>query len=425
MNLNATRGPLALLLTGLLAACGYQGAAPTASHYQQIITVSLKGGESVQGLQKRYGGEVVAFKPAAHFALVATSRPAGLGTLALGDSAEPNAGRIGSAAGAVLWTRAGAVLWTRAGAVLWTRAGAVLWTRAGAVLWTRGMFEPVAENTGTWTSIHLDSAQARLTRLGAGVKVAVIDTGVDLNLSVLQSSLAPQSEWHDYVGGDGLPNEEGTPDDHGYGHGTGIATTVLQVSPGATILPMRVLAQDGSGDVSSTAQAIIDAADKGANIINLSLGMPEESPALEAAISYAEGLGATVVTSSGNDGATTLDSPARGAATDPARLAVGSVNGQGQVSAFSNTGQGLSVYAPGELIYGPAPLEREAAWSGTSQSAAVASGALALGLAEGVQPGAVRSALVSTTAPVHAADGLSVSGAGQLDLDAYARAIKP
>jgi len=428
MKTFALKSPLVLLLSGVLAACGQQASVPATTHYAQVLTLRLTGGETEQGLRQRYGGDVLAFKPAAHFALVAVNKPlsAGLHTLSLnGGAAEANEGRIQSSAGAVLWTRAGAVLWTRAGAVLWTRAGAVLWTRAGAVLWTRGSYEPVAENTPNWTSVHLESAQARLSRLGAGVKVAVIDTGVDLNLSVFQGSLAPASQWRDYVDGDQYPNEEGTPDDHGFGHGTGIAGTVLQISPGATLLPMRVLAQDGSGDVSSAAQAIIDAADAGSNVINLSVGMPETSPAIETAIRYAEGLGAIVVTASGNDGGGSLDFPAQGAEHDAPRFAVGSVNGSNQVSAFSNTGAGLTLFAPGELIYGPAPQEREAAWSGTSQSAAVTSGALALGLAEGASPAAVSTALRGTVAPVHSADGQPLTGTGQLDLDAFARVLRP
>lgn len=429
MKTFALRSPLVLLLSGLLAACGQQAAVPSATtHYAQVLTLHLSGSETEQGLKQQYGGDVLAFKPAAHFALVGLVKPLNTGLRALslgGGSAEPNEGRIQSSAGAVLWTRAGAVLWTRAGAVLWTRAGAVLWTRAGAVLWTRGSYEPVAENTPNWTSVHLESAQARLSRLGAGVKVAVIDTGVDLNLSVFQGSLAPASQWRDYVDGDQYPNEEGSPDDHGFGHGTGIAGTVLQISPGATLLPMRVLGQDGSGDVSSAAQAIIDAADAGSNVINLSVGMPDDSAAIEAAIQYAEGLGAIVVTSSGNDGGTSLDSPARGAQHDAPRFAVGSVNGSNQVSAFSNTGAGLTLFAPGELIYGPAPQEREAAWSGTSQSAAVTSGALALGLAEVASPATVSAALRSTVAPVQTADGQPVTGSGQLDLDAFSRVLLP
>ncbi|WP_407571891.1 S8 family serine peptidase [Deinococcus altitudinis] len=414
-----------LLLSGLLAACGQQASVP-AAHYAQVLTLHLKGGETSQGLGQKYNGTVLVFKPNEHLALIATNGlPSSLGTLGLNDHSEPNIGRIRSSAGATIWTKAGATIWTKAGATIWTKAGATIWTKAGATIWTKGTYEPVPENTTNWSSVHLDSAQARLARLGTGVKVAVVDTGVDLNLSFFQGSLAPASEWRDYVDGDRTPNEVGTQADHGYGHGTGIAGTILQISPGATILPMRVLGPDGGGDVISTAQAIIDAADLGANVINLSLGMPEVSPAIEAATLYAEGKGVVVVTSSGNDGASTLDFPARGAADDSARLAVGSVDDQGQISAFSNVGAGLSVFAPGEMIYGPAPEEAGAAWSGTSQSAAVTSGAVALGLGEGAAPAAVRAALLNTVSPVHTADAAPVTGAGQLDLGAFAQVIVP
>jgi len=273
------------------------------------------------------------------------------------------------------------------------------------------------ENSGNWVSAGLDAAQTRLTHLGSGVKVAVIDTGADTAL--FAGSLAPQSEWRDWVDGDTLPDEPGTPADAGFGHGTGITSTILQMSPGATILPLRVLGTNGGGDVADVAAAIVYAADSGSQVINLSLGTSDPSPAIEAAIQYAESLNVLVVTSSGNDGATQLDYPARGAQGDPQRLAVGSVGLDGTVSAFSNTGAGLSVFAPGEGIYSPAPQDYGVYWSGTSQSAAVVTGALALGLGEQHGPAQTRAALLSSTASVPGQD------AGRLNLAAYSALLNP
>ena len=418
-----TSATIGLILTGLLSACsqndaGTLPASAAGPQYDRVLTLKLRGGETATSLQAQYGGRVLAFKPLSGFALVATSRPASsFSTLSVGSASEPNRSQVHASAGTMIWMKAGTMIWMK--------AGTLIWMKAGTMIWMKGSYQPVPENTDNWTSIGLDAAQTRLTHLGAGVKVAVIDTGADLNLSVLRGSLAPGSEWRDYVGNDALPDEEGQPGEGGYGHGTGIATAILQISPQVSILPMRVLGADGSGDVDHTAQAIIDAADDGARVINLSLGMPESSPALETAIRYAESQGSLVVTASGNDGQGAMDFPARGATQDPLRLAVGSVDASGTISAFSNTGAGLSVYAPGEWVYGPAPQEMMAAWSGTSESAGVVSAAAALGLGEGVPASSVRAALLSTAAPVLSDSGTVVPGPGRLDLDAFSRALLP
>ena len=83
-------------------------------------------------------------------------------------------------------------------------------------------------------------------------------------------TLAPASEWMDFVDNDGCPMDE--PGGDGYGHGTGVAGVVLQVAPNATILPFRVLGPDGSGDMTSVLAAIDHAVTMGADVINLSLG---------------------------------------------------------------------------------------------------------------------------------------------------------
>ena len=106
--------------------------------------------------------------------------------------------------------------------------------------------------------------------LGEGVKVAVIDTGIDLDHPGFAGRLAPAGEWRDYVDGDDFPMDE--PGGAGFGHGTAVAGIIVQVAPNATILPIRVLAPDGRGDVDDVVTAIDHAITVGAQVINLSLG---------------------------------------------------------------------------------------------------------------------------------------------------------
>jgi subtilisin family serine protease len=130
---------------------------------------------------------------------------------------------------------------------------------------------------------------------------------------------------------------------------------------------------------SITADAIEDAAKSGAKVINCSFGTPTRSVRLEQAVNRATSLGAIVVAAAMNEGNGVRYYPA---AYDNA-IAVGSVDSMDQASVFSNYGPWLSVAAPGEFLIttfpgGPKTYDY---FSGTSASAAVISGIIALMLA--------------------------------------------
>ena len=135
---------------------------------------------------------------------------------------------------------------------------------------------------------------------GSGVTVAVVDTGVSAGSDGFGSLLVGI----DLVSGDGDATDQ-------HGHGTHVAGTIAQatnngvgvagVAPGASILPVRVLDEDGYGMASRTAQGIIWAADHGAQVINMSLGGEGHSETSEAACDYAFDAGVVVVAASGND----------------------------------------------------------------------------------------------------------------------------
>ena len=276
---------------------------------------------------------------------------------------------------------------------IWNEGRSTIWNEGRSTIWNEGgEFSWQPENTELWQRLELEMAHnvTLADRLGAGVMVAVIDTGVDLLHPNLQSALAPRELWLDLVDGDRTPQEEGEYDRYAsraYGHGTNVAGIIRQVAPAATILPIRVLQPDGRGYTSDLVLAIEHAVQSGADIINLSLGSSDRSEAVSQVIARAAEQGVFIVTAAGNSGGP-VAFPANEAEDvmrpgHSYRLTVTSVDETDVKSAFAAHGMPVGLAAPGELIWGPAPEEMFAAWTGTSMAAPMASGALALALAEG------------------------------------------
>lgn len=241
------------------------------------------------------------------------------------------------------------------------------------------------ENVPLWNQIRLAPGQSVARNLGAGVKVAVIDSGLDLAHPAFSGKLAPNGDWKDFVDGDATPQE--VAGGAGYGHGTGVAGIVLQVAPNATILPLRVLESDGSGDVDDVVSAIDWAVRKGAKVINLSLGSVAPVGSLNAMAEYAANKGVYIVSSAGNtgDGRVTYPAAQSGTGSGSAHyrsIGVGSVAANLVKSTFSTHGDLLELVAPGERLYTAVPDEQAGYWSGTSFAAPVVSGTLALGLGQ-------------------------------------------
>ena len=173
-----------------------------------------------------------------------------------------------------------------------------------------------------------------------------------------------QTSHPDLQGGRLLPgydfvDNDATPED-GDGHGTHVlgivgaaesnGVGVASVAPGARLMPVRVLGDDGSGFVSDVAKGIDYAVDHGAQVINLSLG--SEIPLLGAlggdeyddAIRRALAAGRVVVASSGNNGTVACEQPA----ADDGLLCVGAVNDSGMRTSFSSFGAGLGADGAGQ-----------------------------------------------------------------------------
>lgn len=214
---------------------------------------------------------------------------------------------------------------------------------------------------------------------GAGATIAVIDTGIDLNHREFRGRITAGI---DFVDRDFVPH------DHN-GHGTHVAGTlaaandgigVTGIAPKARLMPIRVLDDDGAGSMSDVISGIRWAANRGADVINLSLGgNVGYSQAMADAIWHASKLGSVVVMASGNSGRPTPAYPAAHA-TDHG-IAVGAVKRFGQMANFSNrAGQRTLDYvtAPGVQIASTYLNNRYALASGTSMAAPHVAGIAAL-----------------------------------------------
>jgi thermitase len=130
------------------------------------------------------------------------------------------------------------------------------------------------------------------------------------------------------------------------GHGTEVARIVARESGGAKLLVIRAGSASGAFSDANEAAAIRYAVDRGARILNLSLGGPRTSAVERSAIRYAIAKNVLVVAAAGDDYASRPEYPA--ALLGDAGLAVASVLPDGSHAPFSNTGPWVSIAAPGE-----------------------------------------------------------------------------
>ena len=378
---------LSFIMTGCQVSAPVE--TPTAaSRPDYVLTVMLQPGDTRAEVEKRYGGEVVVWQAGA-YAVVGLDTALATQSVAVGEDEWANLTLEQSkdaflAGGEIAWMNGRTRIWAGGRTRIWAGGRTRIWAGGDAGLWENGQFAWLPENTAIWNRVRLEQGQALAKNLGYGVKVAVIDTGVDLNHPALIDALAPASEWHDFYSNDTVPQEEGDPSADGYGHGTNVAGIIRQVAPGAIILPIRILGPDGEGDVAHLTAAIQWATDKGAQVINLSLGSDEKIKAVEEAIKWANKQGVFVVASTGNSGDDLVTFPASKAHGGPGRMrtSVTSLNLMDAKSDFATFGKTVELGAPGERVFGPAPDLQLAAWTGTSQAAPMASGALALALGE-------------------------------------------
>ena len=210
---------------------------------------------------------------------------------------------------------------------------------------------------------------------GEGVTIAILDTGVDFNHPDLAGKV---------VGGRNFTTSDASDymDVHGHGtHCAGVAAATYMngiggagTAPMANILAVKVLGNAGSGSTEWIANGIKWAADNGARVISMSLGLQSVSLLLEDAAQYAWSKGAVLVGAAGNQNSSNIFYPAASSYV----IAVGATDANNNKASFSNFGSWVDVAAPGTAILSTVPGGGYSAWQGTSMAAPFVAGQAAL-----------------------------------------------
>ena len=264
--------------------------------------------------------------------------------------------------------------------------------------------------------------QATASFTGAGVTIAVLDTGI----APANAELAPfltgsgistiPGETSADVAPNGVDDDGDGSVDEAAGHGVHVAGLVHLAAPEAAIMPIRVLDDDGKGTSFTVARGIIAAADAGADIINLSLGLPHDTRPVEAAIEHAAAKGTIVVAAGGNRGLTCVDFPA----DRPDAVAVAAVDDSFQKPAWASCGVEIALSAPGVQTISTHDDASWSRWDGSSFATPLVTGGAALLKQRfpGIAPDDLKSTLQLCVQPDAITDPAIIGrmGTGVLDL---------
>ena len=220
------------------------------------------------------------------------------------------------------------------------------------------------------------------SKKGEGIKIAVIDSGCDINHDSIKDNIIGVRNFTD----EDRKNQNIVIDR--VGHGThvigtiaakGQNNTVVGVAPGVGIYVLKAIDRTGSGKLSWVVNAINYAVKLKVDIISMSLGMSQSNDKLERAIKEAINKDILVVCAAGNDGDGNSESFEYSyPAAYPDVISVGAVDKNGVPASFSNSNLAIDLLAPGVNILSTFPNNQFAILSGTSMAAPHVSGSLAL-----------------------------------------------
>jgi subtilisin family serine protease len=226
-----------------------------------------------------------------------------------------------------------------------------------------------------WGITAFDLPSAWTKTKGEGVKIAVLDTGCDLDHPDLKNNLLP---------GINMVDHKKQPwDDNGHGtHVCGIISAenndigIVGVAPRSKIIPVKVLDSNGDGSLESTCKGIIWATDVAkADFICMSLGCPKPIEEIRQVIKYALEKKTYCFVAAGNLG---LTKEVFYPANYPETIAIGSIDENLKRSKFSSTGKNLDFLAPGSKILSTVPNSWYSVMSGTRMATPFAAGVASL-----------------------------------------------
>lgn len=302
--------------------------------------------------------------------------------------------------------------------------------------------------TRQWGLHQLRAPTAWTKATGAGVVIAIVDSGVDAQHPEFAGRLLSGASWVD-CGNGPVPCSRW---DDAHGHGTAVAGVaaapddnrgIIGIAPDAMILPVRVLDHNNTGVAGNVAAGIRWAADRGAHVINVSIGGPPGSgPVLDLvglnggiaeAAEYALNKNVLVVFAAGNESTPVCANESL--TTAAGALCVGAVDRRGLHAPYSNFGHGIDVVAAGgvgsvfcdhdeEDVLSTWPLEKDecddgragyTTAAGTSLAAPHVSGVAALLAQRGVRGRAAGSRIRATAADLGVPGPDPLYGAGLVD----------
>jgi subtilisin family serine protease len=281
---------------------------------------------------------------------------------------------------------------------------------------------PPPEETLPWGVDRIDADLAWSTTKGTGVKVAIVDTGIDMdhpdlaaNIKGGFNALAPRGKYKD-------PNN--FDDDNGHGsHCAGIVAAidneigVIGVAPEAWLYGVKVLDGAGFGYDSDIIEGIEWCVDNSMQVCSMSFGGYEDDQAFRAAIDAAWNAGIVMVAAAGNDG---YEEPDLLPAGYPTAIAISAMDSDDSIVWWSNYGDEIELAAPGVSIYSCYKRGGYTTMSGTSMACPHVSGVAALVLA--VHPSytndQVRQTLWNTAEDLGASGWDPYYGYGLVDAEA-------
>jgi subtilisin len=263
-----------------------------------------------------------------------------------------------------------------------------------------------------WGVQRVNASAAWNRTMGQGVKVAVIDTGIDASHPDLAGAVAGGFNAVDSANPDAFGDDQG--------HGTHVAGTiaaardgkgVVGVAPKARLYAVKVLDRFGNGSFSEIIAGLEWAVQNKMQVANMSLGADEGSEPLLRAVQAAQKAGLVIVAAAGNASGGAVSFPG----AYPETIAVSASDQQDHFASYSSQGEAVAFIAPGSAILSCAPGGKYATHDGTSMATPHVAGLAALAISLGARGEAgVRAALKRAASPL---PGLSASqqGAGMID----------